>query len=85
MNDSTSNSCTYVRDAKILSERFLQVVYSDKKSLFPEFLKKDGSVLFADHVETCCKIIFPILFEFSQFSGPSVKSVYYGKLEMKTR
>ena len=85
MDDFTSNSCTYVRDVKILSERFLQIVYSDKKSLFPELLEKNGPVLFAGHVETCCKIIFPILVEFFQFSGPSVKSVYCGKLEMETR
>ena len=85
MDDSTSDSCKYVRDVKILSEKFLQIVYSDKKSLFPEFLEKDESVLFAGHVQTCCKIIFSILFEFCQFSGPSVKYVYYGKLEMGTR
>ena len=85
MNDSTSNSCTYVKDVKILSERFLQIIYSDKKSLFPEFLEKDGSVLFTGYVKTCRKIMFPILFESSQFSGPSVKSVYYRKLGIKTR
>ena len=85
MDDSTSDSCTYGRDVKIISEKFLQIVYSDKKSLFPEFLEKDGSVLFTGHVQTCCKIIFPILFEFCQLSGPSVKYVYYGKLAMETR
>ena len=85
MEDSTSDSCTYVRDVKMLSEEVFQIVYSDKKSLFPEFLEKDGSALFTGHLQTCCKIILPILFKFCQFSGPSVKYVYYGKLEMETR
>ena len=75
MDDSTSDSCIYARDVKILSERFLQIVYSNKKPLFQEFLEKDGSVLFTGHVQTCCKVIFPIRLEFSHFSGPSIMSV----------